>query len=256
MTGGMRRPFRVFGEIRRLLDLTAGDMPLRRVTLSESMTDYWHERAKVDFGLERRKARIARRMEAVADEIQDGESVLELGCGSGDLLDVIRRRRPRCRIRGVDLSQEALDAARARGFDVERADLMAMGPDDLDSADVVVLSEVLEHLPDPERVMSICRNIASRRIIVTIPNVAFFLHRIRLGLFGKFPVTTVFHIREHLSLWSVKDFEFWAGALGLEVVSQRSLGGVGAFGLQERWPNLFANQVLFVLRRRDTEVGA
>ena len=234
-------------DILRILRLVAGDMPLHGGTLDASMQDYWHRRAETDTLIERRKARIARRMEAVAQEIQDGESVLEIGCGAGDLLEVIRRRHPTCRLQGLDLSEEAVEAGRAKGFDVWKADVLELDTDAMDPVDVVVLSEVLEHLPDPEKVLLACGRLARKRIVVTIPNVAFFLHRIRLGLFGKFPVTTVFHIREHLSLWSCSDFHYWAQALGFRVAASRGLGGVEVLSLHQVWPNMMANQMLYVL---------
>ncbi|MCD6497201.1 MAG: methyltransferase domain-containing protein [Deltaproteobacteria bacterium] len=240
----------------RILHLVAGDMPMRRQSLDASMVDYWEQRQRTDATMARRRARIARRMESVAEEIEDGSTVLEIGCGSGDLLDVIRGRRPNCSLKGIDLSPEAVQVARTRGFDVEQRDVMSLDPNATDPVDFIVLSEVLEHLSDPETVLMRCGSIARRRIIVTIPNVAFVLHRIRLGLFGKFPVTTVFHIREHLSLWSVSDFLFWADRIGFRVVSTKGFGGVTSFGMNELWPNLLATQALYVLERKERDHGS
>ena len=243
-------------DLRRIARLLAGDMPMRRASLRESMADYWRERQRVDATMARRRARIARRMEAVAREIEDGSTVLEVGCGAGDLLEVLRRRRPGCRLLGIDVSAEAVAAARAKGFEVRRLDIMDLDPSDFPDVDYVVASEVLEHLPDPETALLRCGRVARRRIVVTVPNVAFLLHRLRLGLFGKFPVTTVFHIREHLSLWSVSDFRYWARALGFRVVKVEGLGGVEALGLNEAWPNLLAAQALYVLEPAGELAGA
>ena len=73
------------------------------------------------------------------------KDVLELGCGTGLILD---RVGPLCRrVVGVDISAGMLSKARTRGHSVFRADLSALPFKDA-SFDVVFSFKVLAHIPD------------------------------------------------------------------------------------------------------------
>jgi SAM-dependent methyltransferase len=69
--------------------------------------------------------------------------LLDVGCGSAWLGDHFER------YTGVDVSEEAVEAARSRGREVIRADADERLPVDDASFDGVVLKDVLEHVADP-----------------------------------------------------------------------------------------------------------
>ena len=84
------------------------------------------------------------------------------------------------------------------------------------------------------------------RIFVTIPNVGFLLHRLRLCFGGRFPVTTiVYHMKEHLRFWTATDFRWWAHQLDFEI--RAAVPYVGVRGLRRLWPALFAAGYVWVL---------
>ena len=64
---------------------------------------------------------------ALARQLPAGARVLELGCGTGDLLLALARRG--CRVRGVELSSAATAVATARGLEVACGDYRASGAD-------------------------------------------------------------------------------------------------------------------------------
>ncbi|MFM9615032.1 class I SAM-dependent methyltransferase [Streptomyces sp. V2] len=57
--------------------------------------------------------------ELLRDRVSGARRVLDLGCGDGVLLELLRDGSPGRRLAGIDLSPEAVRLARARGFDVE-----------------------------------------------------------------------------------------------------------------------------------------
>lgn len=78
-----------------------------------------------------------------------GATVMEVGCGEGQLLQVIKAHgNPSWRVVGVDISEDACAALRAAGLEMHCAQF-----EDLDwpaaSVDVVVMNQVIEHLADP-----------------------------------------------------------------------------------------------------------
>jgi len=102
--------------------------------------------------------------------------LLELGCGPGFALE--RFAAAGFDARGIDVSPEAVAAARARGLRVEAAGLgdpLPPGPHD-----VIALLEVLEHLVDPLAVLSRARLVLAPggRLLVSLPNELHLLRRL------------------------------------------------------------------------------
>ncbi len=79
-------------------------------------------------------------------------SVLEVGCGSGYLLDNLRRM-GWAKLKGVDFDSAAVEYARSKGLDVDCG-----GIEDVDlhnsSVDAVIMSHVIEHLYSPEQILN------------------------------------------------------------------------------------------------------
>lgn len=72
-------------------------------------------------------------------------SVIDVGCGTGALLEVLRSRG--CSVFGLEYSTKALEYCRARNLDVERFDLEGDTLNLERTFDVAVSMEVAEHLP-------------------------------------------------------------------------------------------------------------
>ena len=108
------------------------------------------------------------RMRAVAGEVPDGSSVLELCCGPGTLYLRYLRARTR-RYVGIDVNARFVAQLQRRGVDARRLDLAA-GADPLPDADAVILQASLYHfLPDPEGIIDRMLAAARDRVIVSEP---------------------------------------------------------------------------------------
>ena len=86
-------------------------------------------------------------------------SVVDLGCGGGVLLREIRERYPGVRLAGIDLSAEQIEQNRRVSpwaeWYVANLDSSAELPTSIkDTFDVVIASEVIEHLDHPDRLLS------------------------------------------------------------------------------------------------------
>ena len=186
------------------------------------------------------------RFPIIAAHLRPGESLLDIGCGEGAGLDYLQRS-AKVVGRGLDISPVAIEMARARGLDVEVADITASDFRISGGYDTVLISEVLEHLAEPERVVRLVSTTVRKRLILTFPSIGYLPHRIRL-LFGRFPVQWGWHPGEHLRFWTLSDYGWWLDQLGYEIEAVQASNGVR--GLARWWPALFGNQIVVVAKPR------
>jgi len=116
--------------------------------------------------------------------------IIDIGCGDGSALAVAAAASPAHRFAGIDWSAEALRRAHARGLTVLRADVAAPGLPVADgAADVVIMSEVIEHLVDPDGAVAEVRRVLrpGGSLVLSTPNLAAWYNRALLA-FGIQPV--------------------------------------------------------------------
>ncbi len=208
---------------------------------------YWVARSKQDDALE--DAMYAYKFQFIARLIEPGSSVLDIGCGDGSLLAHLRDTRS-IKAYGVELSEKACEMARQKGIEVVQADVGLEGTA-LPQVDYIVMSEVLEHLSNPEDVLLRLKDKFNKRLLVDIPNTGAVNDRLRL-LIGRFPKQWVFHAGEHIRFWTITDFVSLCRQLGYRVESRYGLyDPYYQFGLKlwQIYPRLFARYVLYVLQR-------
>jgi 2-polyprenyl-3-methyl-5-hydroxy-6-metoxy-1,4-benzoquinol methylase len=85
-------------------------------------------------------------------ELKPNSRVLELGCGVGIFASKLRESYPQVDYYGVDISEEAIKALKNEGFEGEAKQIPPIG---LDTRDVVLGFEILEHLDEEPRLQTI-----------------------------------------------------------------------------------------------------
>ncbi len=114
--------------------------------------------------------------------------ILDIGCAGGELAQALKARG--YRVWGTDISEKALEAAMPHlegGFQFDLTDEQWPAELMMLRFDVIIASEVIEHLFDPlpfiERLKSLLAS--GGHLIVTTPNFSFWKNRFRI-LFGRF----------------------------------------------------------------------
>ncbi len=189
----------------------------------------------------------------VADLIEPGSRVLDVGCGDGALLHFLSNERG-VDGRGIELSQAGVNACVGHGLSVIQGNADTDLVDYPDGAfDYVVLSRTLQATRNPRDVLTQLVRIA-RHTIVTFPNFGYWRVRWNLLVHGRMPVTGLlaepWYSTENIHLCTIRDFTTLCQELGLRTERQVILNHTGQnirFRSTSRFANFFGEQALFVL---------
>ena len=189
------------------------------------------------------------KIDAIAQLVPRGARVLDLGCGSGELLAHLQQHRG-CTGYGVELDDAGVLACVQRGVDVIQLNLdqgLALFADA--SFDVVLQIDTLQHLHNAETMLRETVRVG-RMGIVAFPNFAHWPNRLSV-LRGRMPVTRrlpyQWYDTPNIRVGTFADFEVLAEQNGLRILE--------SFGVHEgeivtRWPNLMASKAVFKFERR------
>mgnify|MGYP001300517936 CR=1 FL=1 len=142
--------------------------------------------------------------------INNNSRVLDIGCGSGELIEQLEKNIS-AKTYGIELSSSlALDAI-SRGHNVVHgnAELDLKQYSD-QSFDYVILSQTLQAMMKPKEILSELLRIGSKAI-VSFPNFGYWKIRLQLLLSGKMPVTEglpfAWHDTPNIHFFTIKDFQ-------------------------------------------------
>jgi methionine biosynthesis protein MetW len=192
----------------------------------------------------------------IAEMVPASSRVLDVGCGSGDLLEHLAQTKD-ADARGIELSQAGVNACVAKGLSVIQGDA------DTDLADYpggtfdfAILSQTIQATRKPKEVLTQLLRIG-RRVIVSFPNFGFWKVRLKLALTGRMPRTGAldyaWHETPNIHLCTIADFVALTREIDAQV--ERALaveegGEVRELSTPGYWDNLTAEGAIFLLTRR------
>jgi methionine biosynthesis protein MetW len=164
----------------------------------------------------------------IAELIQPGERVLDLGCGDGTLLRYLIDTR-RIKGRGVELSEAGVLTCVRKGLSVRQGNLHEGLKDYPDqSFDSVILSQTLPYLNDPVFITGEMLRVGSRAI-VSFANWGHWRCRLGLLLTGRMPLTPdlyqPWYVPPRVRPLTVRDFGDFCQQQGIRITRQIYLQG-------------------------------
>mgnify|MGYP001266234746 CR=1 FL=1 len=186
--------------------------------------------------------------DTIAGFVEPGSTVLDLGCGEGDLLEHLIRTK-NVRGRGVDLSEEMILTCVSKGLSVYQGDLNE-GLQDYSTAgfDYAILSRTLQVVQDPVALLREMIRVG-KKVVVNFPNFGYLPVRLNLLFRGRMPVTRSlpyqWHDTPNIHLCTRKDFLVLCRDMGIRILKETALRGGGVrCGF---CANALANEVCFLL---------
>lgn len=192
-------------------------------------------------------------LQLIADMIDAKSRVLDIGCGDGALLEYLVHFK-QVDGRGMELSQEGVNAAVGNGLSVIQGDAdtdLRAYPNG--AFDYVILSQTLQATRDPKGVLQQMLRVG-RRAVVSFPNFGYW--RVRLGLFfnGRMPTTQTlpysWYDTPNIHLCSIDDFRALCRTMGVRIERAIVLNSTSRrINLPPLLANLIGEQAVFMLRR-------
>ncbi len=145
----------------------------------------------------------------IANSIQKNKSILDVGCGDGELMKFIYENISN-KIRGLEISKDNVQICIQKGLTVIEGNAeMDLQQFPSNSFDYVILSQTLQAFLNPEKVINDLLRIG-KTSIVTIPNFGYWKVRFNLLFKGTMPVTKTlpneWYNTPNLHMCSIKDF--------------------------------------------------
>jgi len=163
-------------------------------------------------------------LELIAGLVNVGARVLDLGCGEGDLLSHLQTNK-RVNGYGLDVDPENIRICLEKGVNVIEQDLdEGLANFENDSFDMVVMTETLQSVREPDRLLKDMLRIGEE-CIITFPNFGHWRCRLQLAFLGRMPVAK--HIPHtwfntpNIHLCTFRDFENLCSDLNFPIIERR-----------------------------------
>ena len=181
--------------------------------------------------------------------IKEGASVLDLGCGDGELLARLISEK-HIRAQGIELSQQAIVNCVAKGVNVFQQDIDTGLSEYSDGAfDYVVLNQTLQQVKKPDFVLQEALRVG-KKAIVGIPNFAYYKARASIFFHGLVPVTASlpyqWYDTPNLHFLSLNDFKDYCKRSGIIIEDAYAIADNRRIGFR---PNLFGEVGYFLLSK-------
>lgn len=155
--------------------------------------------------------------------IEPGSHVLDLGCGDGSLLAMLRDQKQVTGY-GMEIDTDNIVECVRRGVDVVHQDLND-GLDAIDdqSFDTVIMTQSLQQTRKPDRIVEEMLRIG-KQAIVTFPNFGHWTTRAYLGFRGRMPVSEslpyAWYETPNIHFFTFRDFEVLCHERGIKILER------------------------------------
>ena len=186
----------------------------------------------------------------ITNIVHEGAHVLDLGCGNGELLSLLRQHK-NALVQGIELDEEQMHTCVENGLTVLQGDIESGLVDYPDqSFDYVILNQIMQEIKKADYVISESLRLG-HKVIVGFPNFAYLSARLTLFFFGKTPINEALPYywfeTPNIRFLTIRDFIDYCAKKNITIEQQYYLGKKGRISFL---PNLLAQNAIFVLTKK------
>ncbi|MDD5129895.1 MAG: methionine biosynthesis protein MetW [Candidatus Omnitrophica bacterium] len=185
----------------------------------------------------------------ILDLVNPQSTVLDLGCGNGDLLYLLIKEK-KARGQGIEIDDQAIYKCVAKGLNVFHGDVdSGLAEFNDKSFDYVILNQSMQQILHVDKVLSDALRVG-KKVIVGFPNFAYYKSRLQIFFRGKSPVTESlpyqWYETPNLHFLSILDFKKYCRTKNITIERQVCIGEKHQIPFLR---NLFAQVGIFLISK-------
>ncbi len=185
----------------------------------------------------------------ITNWVEPNSRVLDLGCGDGSLLALLKRTRA-TRGYGVEINDDNIVTCVKNGINVIQNNLESgLSTFESDSFDYVILSQTLQAVHQTEKIVKEMLRVG-RQAIVTFPNFGYWRNRWQI-LAGRMPVSKTlpyqWYDTPNVHLCTINDFEDFCHKHNVQILEREILTRGNKV---ELFPNWLGNLAVYRIQSR------
>lgn len=186
---------------------------------------------------------------AILETVEKGSSVLDLGCGAGELLYILIKEK-NVRGQGIEIDNEAIYKCVAKGLNVFHGDIdSGLSEFNYRSFDYVILNQSLQQIKHVDSVLTSALRVG-KKVILGFPNFAYYKSRLQIFFRGRTPVTGAmpyqWYETPNLHFLSISDFTSYCRLKKINIEKGIFLNEKKTVSLL---PNLFAQTGIYLINQ-------
>ena len=192
--------------------------------------------------------------EIICDQIESDSKVLDLGCGSGELLKLLKEKK-NVQGRGVEINEDNVIKCIEKGLSVFQGDIDEGLKDYQDkSFDYVILNQTLQCVHKPDfAIHEMLR--AGKKIVISFPNFGYWRVRFYLLFNGEMPKSAIlpfeWYNTPNIHLLTIKDFKEFCKLRKIKILKEIYMNKAKIKNdlIHNIMPNFYAEEAIFIVQR-------